>query len=116
MKDIREKYPLLFKDQKSQLNERFDLAWENAKLISKLLKKKYKADYIIVFGSLTDKKRFHKKSDIDLAVSGIDDERFYDAYGEITGKYTEFMVDLVDIEDCNPSFLEVIKKEGIEIE
>ncbi|MFW5795287.1 MAG: nucleotidyltransferase domain-containing protein, partial [Bacillota bacterium] len=61
------------------------------------------------------KSRFHKRSDIDIAVKGIDDELFYEAYGEIIGKYTDFKVDLIDMQDCKESLLTVIQKEGKEI-
>ena len=116
MEDLKEKYPLLFEDKTKEINNRFKLAWKNAKLISKLLKEKYNADTIIVYGSLTDKKRFHKRSDIDLAVSGIANEKFYKAYGEITSKFTDFDIDFVDLQDCKESLLTSIKKEGIKIE
>jgi predicted nucleotidyltransferase len=116
MENLKEKYPLLFEDKTKEISKKFKLAWKNVKLISKLLKEKYDADTIIVFGSLTDKKRFHKRSDIDLAVSGIANEKFYKAYGEITSKFTEFEIDLVDIEDCKESLLISIKKGGIRIE
>jgi len=116
MEDLKEKYPLLFEDKTKEINKRFKKAWKNVKLISKLLKEKYNADTIIVYGSLTDKKRFHKRSDIDLAVSGIANEKFYKAYGEITSKFTDFDIDLVDLQDCKESLLTSIKKEGIKIE
>ena len=116
MEDIKEKYSLLFQDKTKEIDKKFKLAWKNAKLIAKLLKEKYKADTIFIFGSLTDKKRFHERSDIDLAVSGIANEKFYKAYGEITAKFTDFDIDLVDLEDCKESLLTAIEKEGIKIE
>lgn len=114
-KNLKEEYPLLFKKNEKALNKRYESAWDDIKKIAKMLKEKYGAEKVIVFGSLLNKKRFHKRSDIDLAVKGIDDELFYEAYGKIIGKYTDFKVDLVDIEDCKESLLKVINKEGKEI-
>lgn len=114
-KNLKEEYPLLFKKNEKALNKRYESAWDDIKKIAKMLKEKYGAEKVIVFGSLLNKKRFHKRSDIDLAVKGIDDELFYEAYGKIIGKYTDFEVDLVDIEDCKESLLKVINKEGKEI-
>lgn len=116
MKDIKKEYPLLFENNEKEINERFDEAWAQVYLISDLLKTKYKAEKVIVFGSLTEKQRFHKRSDIDIAVSGIADENFYKAYGEIIGKVSMIEVDLVDTNDCRDSLLAVIKEEGIVIE
>ena len=112
---LKDKYPLLFKYNDKKLNKRHKLAWKDTKKISKILKEKYKAEKVIIFGSLLDKNRFHKRSDIDIAVKGIDDGLFYEAYGEIIGKHTDFKVDLIDLKDCKNSLLEVIKEEGKEI-
>lgn len=116
MKNIKEEYPLLFKNDEEVVNEKFKSAWKKARSIAKILKDKYDAETVIVFGSLLDKQRFHKKSDIDLAVMGINDKKFYKAYGEITAKFTGINIDLVDVKDCEKSLLTVIEKEGIKIE
>lgn len=115
MEDIKKKYPLLFEDKKKEINRMYEDSWNQARKIAKILKNKYGAETIIVFGSMTEKNRFHKRSDIDLAVEGIPDEKFYEAYGEITGKLSDFKVDLVDIKDCKKSLLSAIEKEGIKI-
>ena len=115
MGEIRDKYPLLFKDNQEKIDKKFDLAWREVREIAHLLKNKYDVEKVIVFGSLLDKDRFHLSSDIDLAVEGIDDSVFYKAYGEIIGEYTDFKVDLVDLKDCKESLLDVIKNEGREI-
>ena len=116
MRDIKKEYPLLFENNEKEIDKRFKLAWEKVYLISDLLKTEYKAKTVIVFGSLTEKQRFHKKSDIDIAVTGIANDKFYEAYGKIIGKISSIEIDLVDVNDCRDSLLNVINKEGIVIE
>ncbi len=111
---IREEYPLLFTGEQ-EVDKRYEEAWKEIGKLAGVLREKYKAEKVIVFGSLIDKERFHKYSDIDLAVKGIPDDKFYKAYGEITGLSNDFHVDLVDINDCKESLFEVIKKEGIPV-
>ena len=112
---LKDKYPLLFNKQNKKLNKRYELAWNDTKKIASILKEKYGAEKVIVFGSLLKKNKFHKRSDIDLAVKGIEDHIFYEAYGKIIGEYTDFEVDLIDMKDCKKSLLKVIKEEGKEI-
>lgn len=114
-KKIVEKYPLLFKNDNNKIEERYNLAWKQVRHIAQILKKNYGATRVLVFGSLTDKNKFSKNSDIDLAVKGIEDRVFYKVYSEITRKYTDFDIDLVDIKDCRKSLLKKIEKEGIQV-
>lgn len=69
----------------------------------------------MVFGSLVDRSRFNRWSDIDLAVLGIPAARFYAAVGAVTRLITDFKVDLVDIDDCKESISKAIIREGVEI-
>ncbi|MFW5985810.1 MAG: nucleotidyltransferase family protein [Halanaerobiales bacterium] len=114
---MNEKYPLLFKSQENNidLEKHYRKAWQQAKKAAKILKSEYGAEKVWVFGSLTDKERFHKRSDIDLAARGIPDSRFYAAVAKITRNIKDFKVDLVDEGDCRQGIKECIKKEGIQI-
>lgn len=118
--ESKKKYPLLFSDNqddqdREQIRERYERAWEEAKKAACLLKEKYGAKKVIVFGSLVDLSRFNRWSDIDLAVSGIPAARFYAAVGAVTRLITDFKVDLVDIYDCKESISKAIIREGVEI-
>jgi len=66
-----------------------------------------------LFGSLLHKTLFDATSDIDLAVSGIPESRFYDAVGTVLQAAAPFEVDLVDIDDCRESIKKVIESEGV---
>jgi len=116
--EIKIKYPLLFNDsenQKKLIRDRFNSAWTEAKRAAEILKDEFAADRVLVFGSLTDIENFTEKSDIDLAVSGISDEKFYAAVGVIIREIPLFRIDIVDMDDCKPYLKRAIEREGIEL-
>lgn len=111
---IKEKYPLLFKNTDSiNLDAHYEKAWQEAKLAADILKKEYGAKQVWVFGSLTEKNRFNKNSDIDLAENGIPDNKFYSAISAITRVIKDFKVDLVDVGSCRDIIKSAIEKEGV---
>lgn len=111
-----EKYPLTFKEDISQKDPKcYEVAWAIAKKATLVLKDNYGAEKVMVFGSLTNKSSFTRWSDIDLAVSGIPDEKFYAAVGAVTSLTTKFKIDLVDISACRASLRNAIETEGIEV-
>lgn len=116
-RSIKDKYPLLFKDKDSKINldSRYKKAWQRAREAAAILKKEYGAKEVWVFGSLTDKNKFHRKSDIDLAEVGIPDNKFYAAFAAITRQIRDFKIDLVDAESCRDVLKKAIVKEGIKV-
>ena len=79
--------------------------------IALILKQKYHAKTVWVFGSLVNG-AFSKSSDIDIAVKGVPASVFYRAYADVTVRAGERNVDLVDIDDCSPEFREAILRDG----
>jgi predicted nucleotidyltransferase len=53
--------------------------------------------------------------DIDLAVWGLPENRFYAAVGAITCLTSNFKIDLVDATDCRESLKKSIELEGVEM-
>lgn len=90
-------------------------AWRVAQQAAKLLRDKYKAKKVVVFGSLAHDGWFRLWSDIDLAAWGIPPEHFYSAVAAITGLSSVFRVDLVDPESCRASLRITVEREGIEL-
>lgn len=111
------KYPLLFsnKDSCGYNSQIVSMALEDARRIAALLRDEYGAGNIIIFGSLTDKNQFNENSDIDLAVQGIPDERFFSAVSAATNISERFSVDIVDLDDCKESLRKTIERDGIPI-
>ena len=92
-------------------------AWKLARFVADMLKKRYGATRVVVFGSLARDIGFTPWSDIDLAVWGIEPEDFYSAAGTAMdiGSEEGTRVDVIDPTDCGPDFLLDLEREGIEL-
>jgi len=97
--------------------ERRERAWEVARAAAGLLKIRYGATRVVVFGSLAQKTPFTPWSDIDLAVWGIKPEQYFAAAGAVMdmGLDSGIKVDLVDPENCSKEFQADIEVDGIEV-
>lgn len=94
--------------------------WEKAQArlpkILLLLREQFGAERVRVFGSLANKARYTRWSDIDLAVWGITSDRFYDALEAVNALSQDIKVDLVDPQDCQSDLLKLaIDEEGFEV-
>lgn len=90
-------------------------AWILVRKASELLKKKFGADKVIVFGSLANQVNFTLWSDIDLSAWGIPIDRFYTAVAEVADLSSHFKIDLIDPETCKPAVRDAILTDGIEL-
>ncbi len=113
----KQRYPLTFTNSPSGagLMELYEKAWSIAKEAATVLKHDFRARKVAVFGSLTDPSAFTPWSDIDIAVWGVPEDRFFAAVGAVTGLTLDFKIDLVDATDCRESLKKSIEFEGIEI-
>lgn len=92
---------------------RWEAAWEKLPDLLTVLREEYGAERIVVFGSLATKENFTRWSDIDLAVWGIDPDRFYQAVATLNELSPDIKVDLVDPERCQSIALrQAIQEEG----
>jgi len=87
-------------------------AYAAALKAAKLLKEKFGAKEVILFGSLARRGSFTLYSDIDLAVRGIDPLKFYAAGAAIERVDLSFQIDLVELETCSPAVFKNIEKDG----
>lgn len=115
-KEFISKYPLTFVNtyDQSALEARYQKAWDVARAVGEMLKTKYHASRVVVFGSLTKRNFFTPYSDIDLAAWGISD-CYFKAISSISDLSQGFKIDLVDPTDCRPHIAEAIRREGVEI-
>lgn len=91
-------------------------AGEVARRAAALLKEKFGAQRVILFGSLTrGPGRFYAMSDIDLAVAGLDERSFYRALDELLQLDPDFEFDLVELEFARPEIRTAVEQEGIEL-
>ena len=95
------------------LEERRARAWVVAKDSARILREKYGATEVILFGSLTGKTIFHARSDVDLAVWGIPESKYYKAVAELLTLDLDIQVDLVIFEDARSELQKVIQSQGV---
>ena len=82
---------------------------------ARLLKEKFGARRVILFGSLARDDHFHRRSDIDLAVAGVSPQDFWRAWSALDSLGPEFEIDLIDIETTPAALCRQIEQEGVEI-
>jgi predicted nucleotidyltransferase len=97
-----------------ELERRTQSAWMLAQRAAALLKGRFGAKRVILFGSLARSDFFHRRSDVDLAVEGIKSQDFWRAWSALDALGCEFDIDLVDIGGASPLLRGQIE-EGIEL-
>lgn len=102
-------------ERHEQLVLRHQRAWAIARQAADLLYREYGVDRVAVFGSLVRSELFHARSDIDLAVWGLDEKQHYRAVARLLALDPAFEIDLVMTEEIPPSLLATIEKEGRQI-
>ena len=101
--------------KKPEIHDRYARAHEIAKTVADLLRTKYNANRVFIFGSLADINYFNEWSDIDLAVEGIHPHLFYKAVADAINFSQEFEIDLIDLNDCKQEIKHSIEFYGLEI-
>ncbi|MBI1930405.1 nucleotidyltransferase domain-containing protein [Candidatus Poribacteria bacterium] len=97
------------RERKIAEKETAEKAYKHAIECAKLLVEKFGAQKVYLFGSLVDG-RFHLRSDIDLAVEGLEPRLYFKALSKVYDLSGGFEVDLVPLEDCK--FRETVLREG----
>lgn len=112
----REFWQRRWAEEATRRAQRQERAWAVARAAAELLKSRFGARRVRVFGSLPTP-WFHKRSDIDLAVEGIPPERRGEAEAAIADLAPEFHVDLVLVEEIHdaPRLLRRIEEEGVDL-
>lgn len=96
----------------AEISRRRTRALSVARKAADLLKTKFGAEEVILFGSLTRRGRFTQYSDIDLAERGIHPDDYLAAMEAVLYLDPEFKIDLIEIETCSPAMRENIEKDG----
>ena len=90
---------------------RSDQARKDGCKIAEYLGKKYRVSRVFLFGSVIKDGAFNGKSDLDIAVVGLDKSDFYKALADIS-QLTEFNIDLKPLEDCSEIFQQRVEEQG----
>ena len=91
-------------------------AWQTVYRVAAMLYKDFDVTQVAVFGSLAEPESFSKWSDIDIAVWGIPNDKYFRASSIASDISGLFKVDLVDFEICKGIFRERIQTQLIPIE
>jgi predicted nucleotidyltransferase len=68
---------------------------------------------VYITGSLIKEHCFKNFSDIDIAVEGLDKNKYWDIYGDLEHILETERIDLIELEKCR--FKDSIRKEGFKI-
>jgi len=98
-----------------EIERRKEIAWAAARRAAALLKEQFQVTRVVVFGSLVHEGCFTRWSDVDIAAWGIAPEHTFRAIGAVMDMESPLDVNLVDVNTCRPSILEMIVEEGIEL-
>jgi len=96
-------------------SERERRAWALARRAGELLRERFGAKRVVVFGSLVHKGCFTRWSDVDVAAWGLRPEDTFRAIGAVQDLDSEIAVNLIDVGTCSSSLLAVIQQEGVEV-
>ena len=86
-----------------------------ARVAAAVLKTRFGARRVILFGSLAHGGWFGPHSDVDLAVEGLTGGVFWDAWRTVEEAIGERAVDLVEIESAREPVRRAIERHGIEL-
>lgn len=82
---------------------RQERGWEVARRAAGLLRERFGASRVVVFGSLLRPEVFDERSDVDLAVWGVADKKYLRAVSAVTALDREISVDLIQMEQAGLS-------------
>ncbi len=100
-------------DQAAARAARLDRARPAARAATTLLRERFGASQVWLFGSLAEETTFGMHSDIDLAVSGLTAGAYLDALAAMDGVSEEFEFGLIDLDHCDPDLRDRITRAGV---
>ncbi len=95
--------------------QRLQRAWVVARQAAALLKEKFNAVDVMVFGSLVHGLWFSKTSDIDLAAWGLQEADYFIAVAKLQDLSADFSIDLVAMEHCKQVLHQMIVEKGVRL-
>lgn len=102
-------------DRQQQMRQRQQAGLEQAKRAAALLKQEFGVQEVMLFGSLLTPESVHPESDIDLAVWGLDRDRYCAAIGTLLCTVNGFNVDLIRLETAPRSLLDCVMHQGVRL-
>ncbi|MCS6830967.1 MAG: nucleotidyltransferase domain-containing protein [Armatimonadota bacterium] len=100
---------------KERIQRRYERAWCLVGQAAEVLRRDFGATRVVVFGSLLRPSTFGEQSDVDLAAWGIQPQDTLRAMSAVAYLDEQIEVNLVDVNTCKPSVLQVIASEGVDV-
>ncbi len=100
------------KSVKKGVPARLTQARKVARKAISILRKKFEVEKVVLFGSIVKPALFHSRSDVDIAVWGLDESKYFRAVGVLQGIDPAFSIDLISFETASPTLQEVIRRDG----
>lgn len=88
---------------------------ERVREAASLLKTHFGARRVVLFGSLAHAAWFMPDSDVDLAVEGVNDKDYWQAWRAIEAIIGNRSVDLIAVEAASESLRRAIQRYGVEL-
>lgn len=101
--------------RRGALSARQARAWQVARRGAALLKEQYGVKRVAVFGSLLRPEQFYERSDVDLAVWGLDEQLYLKALARLLDLDPEISVDLIEVEFAPTRLRAVIEQDGADL-
>jgi predicted nucleotidyltransferase len=99
--------------KRDRLHQRQQLGLAVAQQASELLKQDFQVEKVVLFGSMRALDRIHDRSDVDLAVWGLNPQDYFRAVGQLLALHPDISVDLVEVETAPPRLLQEIETTGV---
>lgn len=99
--------------RRDALHDRHQLGLAVARRATALLKQDFKVETVVLFGSMLSFAHIHARSDVDLAVWGLDPQAYYRAVGCLLALEPRIQIDLVEAELASSRILSAIETTGV---
>ncbi len=97
------------KEEEEEQKNKFKKARSTASRCSRLLQEDFGVDEVYIVGSSQNQDRFHKRSDLDLAVQGLAPEEYYQALSSCIDQASDGLnIDLIPLEDLSTTEKETL--------
>lgn len=103
------------RQEQRELAQREKRAWALARRAATQLRQEFKAERVVLFGSLVHEGCFTPWSDVDIAAWGIRPQDTFRAMGMVMDLDAEIELNLVDVGTCSDSLLMTIEQEGVSL-
>ena len=98
-----------------QIRQRLEKARITARQAAAFLRERFQVERVVLFGSVAVPDLFHARSDIDLAVWGLDEREYFRVVGLLQAINPEFSIDLILFTEAPDMLQEAILKEGVNL-